>query len=134
MGFVSAAGNSNQRLNYSFTDNQAGPYPWYYRLRMVDIDGQQTYSPTIFIRGEKGNQWKIWADVKGEKVYLYYNSSVQSAALISIYSGNGQLVIAKNLSAGSNEIDATNLARGIYHYKLMHDGNVVSGKLLLGNR
>jgi len=134
IGFVPAAGNSNQLLNYTFTDKEAGPYPWFYRLRMLDIDGQQTYSSVIFINGRKTDQWKVWAGERGEKVYLYHNTTTSSTASIKIYSGNGQQVIVKNLNAGSSEIDVAFLPRGIYHYKLIHDDKVISGKLLLGNK
>ena len=134
IGFVAAAGNSNQLLNYGFTDRSAGPYAWFYRLRMVDLDGEQTYSATVFIDGDKNDRWKIWTDEKGDKVYLYYDASTRSVASLQIFSGNGQQILSRNLSAGSNEIDVAFLPRGIYHYKLMYEGKIVSGKLLLGNR
>jgi len=47
IGFIGAAGNSNQLLNYSFTDENVEKQAKYYRLRMVDVDGQFKYSSTI---------------------------------------------------------------------------------------
>jgi hypothetical protein len=131
--FVAAAGNSNRASNYTFTDNHAGPHPWYYRLRMVDIDGKHSFSSTIFIDGDKSSPWKIWTDENGGRIYLY-GQAAEATAELSVYSANGQQVLSRNLVAGSTEIDASFLSRGLYHYRLSYRGKVISGKLLLGSR
>jgi hypothetical protein len=42
---VSAAGNTGVAQNYSFTDNSPANGNNYYRLKIIDIDGQFEYSP-----------------------------------------------------------------------------------------
>ncbi|MEI9945675.1 MAG: T9SS type A sorting domain-containing protein [Chitinophagaceae bacterium] len=58
-GLVFAAGNSSNKMNYTFSDNTintsvAGVV--YYRLRTVDIDGKYEYSSVRLIRISKGQQ------------------------------------------------------------------------------
>jgi hypothetical protein len=133
--FVTAAGSSNQPLNYTFSDNTAGPHPWYYKLRMADTDGQHTFSSTIFIEGDQSTQWKVWTNEKGDKIYLYSNVAGRDDAVLKVFSANGQQVVAKKLKAGnSDEIPVTFLSRGLYHYQLLYNGKIVSGKLFLGSR
>jgi hypothetical protein len=131
--FVNAAGSSTQSLNYFYDDKKAGPYAWYYRLRMIDIDGVEKLSSVVFIDGEQSNQWKVWAGEKGDKIYLFNNISIGSNAVLKIFATNGQQVMIKTISAGANEINAGNLSRGIYHYQLAYEGKIITGKLLLGS-
>lgn len=134
IGFVGAAGNSTQSVNYSFPDPDAGPYPWYYRLRMVDIDGRETFSPTIFIDGDKTVQWKVWTNDRGDRIYLYSTVTGNNTAVLNLYSMNGQQILTKNVSAGNEEIPVNHLSKGLYNYQLIYNGKITAGKLLLGNK
>lgn len=50
IGNVSASGNSNSIKNYSFTHTNPKIGTNYYRLKMMDVDGKFTYSPTVAVR------------------------------------------------------------------------------------
>src|SRR6185436_14857146 len=69
IAFVKSSGNSNTTLNYSYNDNTAGLQEWYYKLRMVDRDGHEDHSATIFIEGDKTTAWKVWSDEQGNKIH-----------------------------------------------------------------
>lgn len=131
--FVAGAGNSFQSISYTYDDKKAGPYAWHYRLRMVDIDGQEKFSSIIFIEGEQSIQWKVWADEKGDKIRLYSNAAINANAQLKVFAVNGQQVISKTVSPGATEIPVVNLSRGLYHFQLVYDGKMISGKLLLGS-
>jgi hypothetical protein len=133
-GFVASSGNSSVPVDYSFTDNTAGPHAWYYKLRMVDRDGHQDYSSTIFIDGDKTAAWKIWASEQGDKIYLYGNATISDKAHLKLFAANGQQIMVKTINAGSNEISVGYLSRGLYHYQLVYNGKIISGKLFLGGR
>jgi hypothetical protein len=45
-----AAGQSNFKTNYSFTDNKAFLGTNYYRIKQVDVDGQYTYSNIVMVK------------------------------------------------------------------------------------
>lgn len=47
IGEVAAQGSSEQEVRYDFTDATAETGHNYYRLRMVDLDGSVTFSPTV---------------------------------------------------------------------------------------
>ncbi len=131
--FVAGAGNSFQSLNYTYDDKKAGPYAWYYKLRMVDMDGQEKFSSVIFIDGDQSAPWKVWAGESGNKIYLYNNGSTTTNAMLKVFAVNGQQVIAKTITQGTTEIPVVNLSRGLYHFQLMHEGKMITGKLLLGS-
>ncbi len=131
--FIAGAGNSFQSLNYTYNDKKAGPYAWYYRLRMVDIDGQEKLSSVIFIDGDQSAQWKVWAGENGNIIYLYNNGSTATNAMLKVFAVNGQQVITKTITQGTTEIPVVNLSRGLYHFQLVYDEKIITGKLLLGS-
>lgn len=52
LGNVTAAGNSSSAINYTFTDNfNRTVQNYYYRLKMVNLDGSYTYSQVILYSG-----------------------------------------------------------------------------------
>lgn len=53
IGEVTAAGMSNQRKDYTFTDKQVALEKNYYRLKQVDLDGRFTFSNVVLIRNDK---------------------------------------------------------------------------------
>lgn len=60
VGSQVGAGNSTSQRNYSLTDKQVSELN-YYRLKMVDIDGNFQYSQTILIKdpGARQNVWVL---------------------------------------------------------------------------
>jgi hypothetical protein len=58
IGSKPAAGNSSSQQNYTLVDNQVTELN-YYRLKMVDIDGNNIYSQTILLKDASTHQ-KIW--------------------------------------------------------------------------
>ncbi len=49
---ISGAGNSNEPIHYSYTDNQAPPGVLYYRLKQTDFDGNFSYSRLLSVSTE----------------------------------------------------------------------------------
>lgn len=58
IGSATAAGNSNSQRTYALTDRQVSQLN-YYRLKMVDIDGNFEYSQTILIK-DPGVHQNLW--------------------------------------------------------------------------
>lgn len=132
IGYVQAAGQSSQSIQYTYADRQAGPYPWYYRLRMMDRDGKETFSRIIFIDGDKSIKWKVWTNQPGDRIYLYGNPASGKTAQLTLIGMNGQQIITRNIKTGNEEITVNHLSKGLYHYQLLYDGEIITGKLLLG--
>ncbi len=56
IGYVNGAGQSNQTLSYSFTDDSLFMGMNYYRIKQTDFDGKFEYSPIETLNGgKKGN-------------------------------------------------------------------------------
>jgi hypothetical protein len=134
IAFINGAGNSDQAKQYEFMDVNAGPLPWYYRLRQVDLGGEQKDSKTIFINGDNRNVSRVWADEYGKKVIAYINKIPNDNAVLRILNSTGQQVISRPLNNDITEIVTGQLPRGIYFYQLVSNNHLLSGRLILGSK
>jgi len=56
---IPAAGNSHQPRNYQYTDNDVSNDTLSYRLKMVDLDGQSTYSKTVVLQHQTTDAYTV---------------------------------------------------------------------------
>jgi hypothetical protein len=76
-----AAGNSNEKINYSYIDNNLSEIV-YYRLQQFDIDGKfETYGPIVIIRDVTDKKIIGYINLLGQKVDPIYTTGV----IIEIY-------------------------------------------------
>lgn len=122
IGKVNAAGNSNIKSDYSFTD--ANVYSLsvntvFYRLKMVDKDGKFAYSPVALV-SIKPDSRKFYAYPIPAKdhINLVVNSSV-SEAQIKITDQTGKEVFVQKINVAQNgsqtRINVSNLKSGVYY-------------------
>lgn len=102
---------------YSFIDQEGLTGINLYRIRLMDFDGTQRYSPVI--------QLKEWSLDGSTKIYpnpvlneLNIQNTSGSLFSFSIYDLMGRLALHQNLSIGENAIDVTALSYGTYILKL----------------
>ncbi len=122
---VSAAGNASGISSYSTTDDQPFAGKSWYRLKMVDKDGQYVYSNDIAIN----NLLQKTISINPNPVTSILNLNIQSLsagnATIEISDINGKLLLQKTItvSSGSNLIPLTvdHLAKGMYILKFVQD-------------
>jgi hypothetical protein len=104
---VKATGNSIITNEYNATDAVAAAVN-YYRLKMVDIDGRYTYSPTIQIRsnGAERAGIKLYPNPAANTTTLSITSDNKLAAHIKLYNQFGLQLqhLQRTLIAGSNNI------------------------------
>jgi hypothetical protein len=123
IGEVKAAGNSQNLLKYEFYDHKIEELRtqkiFYYRLKMVDLDGSFEYSD---IRGLNFR----WDGLNG--VQMYPNPTFQllnveianldyeeSGAELRVYDKEGRIVMNKNvIGTGIETLDMSNLTSGMY--------------------
>lgn len=127
IGYVNSKadnGNSNQTLNYSFTDNKPLVGTNYYRLKQVDKDGKYTYSEVVAVKGAKPSQLDVVS------VYPNPTTSILNIALSApktdkvtyvISDVSGRVIITQqvNVFVGNNlhNINVANLSKGTYTIK-----------------
>jgi hypothetical protein len=133
IGFVNGKGVSFSAVDYMFTDHEAGPYPWFYRLTQQDFDGRTVSSAVVFVEGDKTKSWRVWSDENGGTLQVYIQQLEQKNIQLQLFHANGQLVLYKAIAANRTVIPVHQLIKGYYNYRLTDGTTVISGKLLIGN-
>jgi hypothetical protein len=131
IGFVNGAGNTSSLTDYYFEDNKTGPYDWYYRLRISDMDHHNSISSVVFIKGNESAKWKVWPGLGGEKIYLYKGNSQPGTVIFSLFSAAGQQVMSEKITAGYAELNAGRLLPGVYFYRIQSAGYEDRGKIIV---
>ncbi len=117
VGSVTAAGNSNDVLNYSYTDRSVTGDIVYYRIRQVDIDGRYdiTFVRTLKMSGQNVQNIKI-SSGNSNSLYVYFATQVRSSVNVKVVSMNGRVVYQSTLSnpVGQQVLPVTNNLKGLY--------------------
>jgi len=137
MVFTEGDGNSNQRLDYTYTDkiNTAAQGLIYYRLRMVDVDGSFKRSDVRVVRVGKNAEMPV--------VSVYPNPAVNNVMVavpaawqnkpvsVEVYNSNGQMMRhISNSSAGQTEmVDVKNLTEGMYIVRVSNGAQTATQKI-----
>jgi len=122
VGTVAAAGNSQTRRNYSYTDNVSSLFSAnaiYYRIRQVDIDARFTHSKVVVIRLGKTAGVKAWPNPFIGSISINIQSEANTSVNVKLYSSTGQLLQLRSqqVSRGTTQVILSNLealAQGIY--------------------
>ncbi len=107
--------------NYSYTDDVSGSNASivYYRLQMVDQDGDYTYSKTIAVLLKARNaQLSIFPNPVKETLYVQLSAAKTEQVSIQIVDMKGRIVqqqeMKVSLGNSSLSFDASKLAKGTY--------------------
>ena len=119
---ILGAGESNSKIDYSYTDKDMKGRGGiiYYRLKQVDIDGKFDYSPVRIIRlGEENNSLALatFPNPVVNELRITLPSSWQNKHVyIDLYNANGQLVNSLQVanSGQTESISAASLKKGAY--------------------
>ncbi|WP_436515797.1 T9SS type A sorting domain-containing protein [Ekhidna sp. To15] len=131
IGRVASHGNSNERLDYRFTDANVKIGIHYYRLKMVDYDGTFEYSPIILVS----------PDLSNVRILAYPNPATDFIEIEGIEASYLKQLIFYDLngkihktfkSIESSKIQISDLFKGQYVIRLeMIDGSVFKGKIVV---
>lgn len=122
---VNAAGNSNVVKNYQYNDNELSTSSvFYYRLKMVDIDGTSKFSPIIFIRNSNSGLTTVYPNPARNQITINISdkSLINTQALLSDLSG--KVVQRISLNQVSTQVDISRFGRGMYLLKFK-DGKTI---------
>ena len=132
IGRVNGCGTCDLRQQYSFKDLQPLTGTTYYRLRMVDKDGNGELSKWISIdKKESGGALVLYPAVTTGKVEAYYNNAGGTARIIriTIFDGVGKPVQQRKqaLADGNNllRFDLFSQARGVYYVQMAEENGKV---------
>jgi len=133
IGFVKGKELSLEPQKYSFSDNNAGPYGWYYRLIEKDLDNHQVSSSIVFVKGEESKQWKVWSSEDGNTLSLYNKESQNKKVRFLLFDAMGQLIFSTTITNGKAQFSFSHLRKGYYSYRVVDADHTKSGKLVLGH-
>lgn len=135
IGRVKGAGNSSSPLSYTFTDPQPLPGLNYYRLRMVDMNGQETYTAVVDAVVDGGGV-VLLAYPNPNNSILHVQASGQAGATgtLTMYNIEGKRVWERELSLSPEpqriDIPVCDFASGVYLLKLRQGGKEEVRKLI----
>ncbi len=112
IGTLPASGNSSSLRNYSFTHSNPLPDVNFYRIEQVDMDGRKNYSEIrkLIFKGTGSAIDVLVNPVTAGKLQVQLNT----AGTVRILNATGQQVRKHWLNAGSQTINITGLAKGLY--------------------
>ena len=115
---------SNNEITYSYNDPVLTGYSeFYYRLKMVDNDGRETYSSVIFIRTTSKTKISVTNNPFKDMIALQYNISKDELLSISLFNVSRALLkkVQYKATAGSGAYTlygVGNNAKGIYFIRV----------------
>ena len=136
-----AAGNSSSPLNYTLNDEHPVLGNNYYRLKMIDKDGQFKYSDIIIIKVNELTMpsdgiVQIYPNPTNDKLNIVYQAGIAQRVNLDIYNAIGQNMYNNfyEISAGLHTIvvDAAAYSKGMYIINLQNDlsGNRYQSKFV----
>lgn len=129
IGQVPSKTNSQELFAYyTFFDTKLSTQTVYYRLKMVDLNGNFTYSKVIEFTYDPSNKTQIVVDnikQKGDMLSFQVSSPINFSANIEIYNIEGKKLVTQNdkdLTLGTNylTLPISQLTSGLYILKVVN--------------
>jgi hypothetical protein len=122
VGRLEAATNSMVMRNYRFTDQTVdfnANAIYYYRLKMVDLDGSASYSQIEKVTNNSSPSLIIFPNPVAEVLNIQLYAQQQETTILHIYDLKGAIILHKqiNIAKGNNFLkqDVSNLPKGTYY-------------------
>ena len=129
IGFIpsqASLGNSNSLLTYSFTDNFPSGNKQYYRLRQIDLNGNEKLSNVVLIKTVSSKIFSVDAvfpNPAHSTLNMFINALHDDEILMQLYDISGKTIKQKSAvtEKGSNTIqfDVSTLMNGMYTIKII---------------
>jgi hypothetical protein len=133
VGSVKAAGNSGSEIKYNFIDQLPGAGAYFYRLKMIDIDGSSEYSKVVYVNSKKGAGivTKLFPNPFNSEVQLIgaTSSDLNTQGAIKVFNMSGQQIGFRIVGANAIAIDP-NAPKGLYLLKFKTESSNQTFKLI----
>ncbi|MGD8782323.1 MAG: T9SS type A sorting domain-containing protein [Ignavibacteria bacterium] len=138
IGFINGHGNSNSPKSYSYTDIPTGGTTFKYRLKQIDFDGNYEYSDEVEVTLNGLTEYSLdqnYPNPFNPTTTINYQIPGTGNVTLKVYDVLGREVMTlvneiQTSGVYSVEFNGSNLASGIYVYKL-RAGDYVSVKKLM---
>jgi hypothetical protein len=131
ISYITAAGNSNNMNNYSYTDKSVGSRTVYYRVKQVDRDGKYSYTSVRSIKADASN-----VDIKvasaQNRLVLQFPQEIKSGVSVRLVSLNGQVVKEQRIEQAIGQVIMNIGVKGNYVVSVTNGNDVnVATKVIL---
>jgi hypothetical protein len=142
IGTVKAAGNSHTAIDYEYVDrnlplSRGEQNIFYYRLKMVDLDGSVEYSEARTVRFDEGGAtMKMYPNPTADVLLVDFSApdSETTTASLKIFDLAGKLVQKQGISVnGVTQVDMSNIAPALYNTTIEHDGHLYQKQIIKAN-
>ena len=132
IGFDKGYGTSVESHNYAFTDNNVQAAVYDYKLKQIDFNGNaEYYSLQNDVIVKKPGDFKVsqnYPNPSNPKTKIDYQIPFDGKISLKVFDMTGKEVatlVNENKSAGyyTSEFDGSNVASGIYFYRITAAGN-----------
>lgn len=110
---VAASGNSTTVRQYSYVHNTPVKGPNYYRLLLVDTDGESRHSPVVLLTfGETGKSFTVLQTTVTNSLLQVI---VHTRTTLSLFTQEGRMIWSRELPAGTHSVPVNTVAKGIHY-------------------
>lgn len=134
IGEINAIQASLAQKNYTFEDNQ----PWSgtnrYRLKIIDIEGNKSYSSVLTLTDAISTHCHVYPSPAKDILQVSLTNVPDEAVRFRLYNEAGQVVISENWDINGSAIktiNVSNLSKGVYLYKITGGDLNHNGKVLI---
>lgn len=113
IGSVPSVGNSTSVTKYSFTDKNLLNGTNYYRLKMVDVDGQYVYSDVKTV-SHAGNGLTLTVYPNPVTKGVLYIDASANCSRIELMDISGKIIKAINVRGMKHSLNVNDIAKGTY--------------------
>jgi len=121
--------------NYSFTDNNLpNANTVFYRLKMIDIDGQFTNSKIVSVRiANNFSNAQVYPNPAKEKLVIKLQQSLTENSQLVIADLSGRIVMQQQVSGGQKNIDllVNHLPAGRYFIKISNNSELINQSFVI---
>ena len=125
IGFSKARGIPMNKTNYVFSDKIPLKNIQYYRLKMKDLNGSFSYSPTKILSVNVGKNVKIFPTLVDDKINLSFDQNTSNEVSVLVIDIMGKIISRHEIPLDTRqaEIDAISLAKGMYFIQVNMGNN-----------
>lgn len=121
--------NGNAPLNYSYLHNNPYYGNNYYRLKLTDLDGTYTYSPTRQVTYDQAAPIAITPNPADGILSLH---GVTGKCIIAISNTTGQVVLTKETTGNTDQnIAIDHLPSGVYFIMVKNEQGIISNQKIV---
>ena len=135
LGFVPGSGTSFEEQSYSYLHTAPLHGLHYYRLKQLDFDGANEYSPIVSVdltNFENLSNLKIFPNPaqSGELTLSLPDTDLASGNL-ELFDALGQLILRQTVSHSNTQLNVRQLPSGVYWLKVNANGQTMQEKVVV---